>query len=452
MKILERYIVKEALINFAISLFALTGILLTARILKFADLIVNKGVVFSQVALVFVAIVPTFLEIAIPMATLLGIMLTFARMSGDSEIIVIRASGISLYQLIRPVILFGVITSCLSFGVSYWARPWGFYTLSDTLLDIARSKTTSGLDAGVFNRLGKLILYAEDISFADGAMKHVLIDDQRDPMERKIIIAKRGSIISNEATESIVLNLFDGTIHERQTTGYSLTAFDSNFVNIASNELFDSGSDNQERKVREETSADLHNLLKQTETYLQEYPLQPEELHKPASGKHSTQTEQGDQDALEQVGRDKSNMPLILKRTPTYDWLRTVNELKIEIARRFSMPCAALLLGLLAMPLGIQPPRMQKTWGASLSLSLGLLAFTVYFALISLMTAVAEAGAFPVWLATWLPNMIIASLAIAAIHKMSTEQWQSVAHAAELLFNYVSKWFRRKKVAPEHSQ
>ena len=98
-RILSRYIFFESLHYFGISLFAFTALLLTLRMLKFASLIINKGVEFSQIASVFIAIIPTFLEIAIPLSVLLGVMLAFARLSGDSEIVVMRASGISLYQI-----------------------------------------------------------------------------------------------------------------------------------------------------------------------------------------------------------------------------------------------------------------------------------------------------------------------------------------------------------------
>ncbi|MCI5064648.1 LptF/LptG family permease, partial [bacterium] len=93
MKILSRYILREVLTYFAISLFIFTGILFTLRVLKLTSLIVNKGVLLSQVLLVFLSVIPAFLEIAVPLAALLGPMLTLARLSGDSEVIVIRASG-----------------------------------------------------------------------------------------------------------------------------------------------------------------------------------------------------------------------------------------------------------------------------------------------------------------------------------------------------------------------
>ena len=95
MRILDRYILRETLAYFGISLFAFTGMLLVLRMLRLADLVINRGVELDQVVMVFIAIIPTFLEIAVPLATLLGVMLAFARLSGDSEIVVNRGSGVS---------------------------------------------------------------------------------------------------------------------------------------------------------------------------------------------------------------------------------------------------------------------------------------------------------------------------------------------------------------------
>jgi Lipopolysaccharide export system permease LptF/LptG len=87
---LTRYIFGECLHFFALCLTAFTGILFTIRILKFSSLIINKGVDPHQIGRVFFAVIPTFLEFALPLAALLAVMLAFARLSGDSEVVVLR--------------------------------------------------------------------------------------------------------------------------------------------------------------------------------------------------------------------------------------------------------------------------------------------------------------------------------------------------------------------------
>ena len=120
-----------------------------------------------------------------------------------------------------------------------------------------------------------------------------------------------------------------------------------------------------------------------------------------------------------------------------------ITGLRLEAAKRLSIPVAALLLALFAMPLGIQPPRTQKTWGAGLSACIGMLVFVAYFAMLSLGVALGETGVIHPVLAVWIPNIVVGAAAFYTLRKMGTEQWQSVSHALEAL---VQRFKRRIEV------
>ena len=77
-------------VPFLLSVGVLTGVLFIARVLKLVDLVVNKSIPLFDVVLLFSYVVPGFLEMAVPMALLLGILLAFSRLSADSELVVIR--------------------------------------------------------------------------------------------------------------------------------------------------------------------------------------------------------------------------------------------------------------------------------------------------------------------------------------------------------------------------
>ncbi len=193
--LLSRYIIVECFLFFLASLLAFTAVLLTVRMLRFTSLIVNKGVFFSQIAEVFLSIIPSFLEVSVPMAALLGVLLAFARFSSDSEIVVIRSSGISLYQLLLPVTAFALIVFSVSLLVSNFLRPWGNANLNRVLFEIARSKSTAGLDSGIFNKLGNVSIYAEQIDHYKGKLEKVLFDDRRDLNARRIFWQKMGKSV-----------------------------------------------------------------------------------------------------------------------------------------------------------------------------------------------------------------------------------------------------------------
>ena len=95
---LHRYVFLQVLGPFVASLALFTFILLIARIMKLVELVLSRGVPAGEVLLLFSYILPAFLEVTVPMALLLAILMAIGRMSSDSELIAMRASGLNLYQ------------------------------------------------------------------------------------------------------------------------------------------------------------------------------------------------------------------------------------------------------------------------------------------------------------------------------------------------------------------
>jgi lipopolysaccharide export system permease protein len=412
-KTINRYIFSESLSYFLVSLFAFTALILVARILRFTNLIVNKGVQIEQIGMVFLAVIPTFLEIALPMSALLGVLMAFGRLSADSEIVVLRASGVSLTQMIKPVFVFAILCTILCFGITSELRPWGYRQLSQTLFEIARSKSTAGLEAGMFNKLGEIILYADSVNHQTGALSHALIDDKRDPERRQIIFAQSGTILSDEKARTITMELYDGIIHEEYRGRYNLTKFTTNRLSLDPDEIYNPDAKKKSSKLyREMGSAELTEYITSLQTKLIEI----------------SEVEEKDEATLLEFEE--------LKKT----FLRS----KIEDGRRVSMPFAAFLLALIAMPLGIQPPRMQRAWGASLSIAIAMIVFILYYAFISIGVALAESGSIHPLIALWMPNLVIAVFTFYLLKQMGSERWQSIAEGVEGLLLPVTKKVMRK--------
>lgn len=413
MKIISRYVLKEVFTFFSISLLTFTGLLLTVRMLKLTSLIVNRGVEISQIATVFLAIIPTFLEIALPMATLLGVMLAFARMCGDSEMVVLRASGISILKFIVPIGIFALVIGGTGLFVSVVLRPWGFSTLSTALFEIARSKSTSGLTEGVFNKIGQLTLYAEKIDYQTGDLSKVIVDDKRNDTQRKVVIAKRGKIVADAETQTISLLLGEGVAHESDGQNYSRTAFQSNSLSVNPMEMKDDSKKGQ-------TSRELAGpQLQQTIDHYKE----------------KLRTTEGD--GIEVYGQTLTRKELLKK----------FRRAKIEYGQRLSLPYASVVMAFIGMALGIMSPRTQRTWGAGFAATLGLVVFILYYSIFSIGLTMADSGALKVWIALWAPNIITTAIAALLVYKVGTEQWQSVSDGAQRLIEGVGKIFKRWRKA-----
>ena len=400
MKILSRYIFKECFLYFIICLTTFTTLLLTIRILKFTNLIVNKGVEISQIVKIFTSIIPTFLEIALPMSVLLGVMLAFARMSGDSEIVVLRASGVTLKQILRPIIFFGIFAMSLSYYISLELRPEGYRLFNQTLFDIAKSKSTAGITAGFFNKLGSLTIYTDKINYDTGELVKTLIEDNRNIDNKKIIFAKKGEILSNNQTRKIIINLEDGEIHEKKVSNYGITKFLTNRLVLSQDDLYSDLSLKEDKRGRELSLSELTNEIAVFDEKKQEQDLTIKERQ---------------------------------------DIIKRFNRLNLEFLLRFSMPIMTLVFAILAVPLGIMPPRTQKTWGSTISLLFGLGMFILYYGILSVCMAMGENGSISYYFSGIVPNLTLIFLTFYVIKQSNSEKWNSITDGLFQLTSFIRK-------------
>ena len=121
-----RYILKEMLPPFFINVGFLLFIFLMTKILDITNYIVNYKIGLATVLSMLLFTMPQFLQFVIPMSVMLAVLLTFLRMSGDNEIIALKASGFSIYQLLPPVVIFCIAGSLLTMFLTIYGIPWGY--------------------------------------------------------------------------------------------------------------------------------------------------------------------------------------------------------------------------------------------------------------------------------------------------------------------------------------
>lgn len=416
--VLTSYIVREILTFFSICLVTFVGILLTIRMLRLTALVVNKGVLLSQVASVLIAIIPTFFEIALPLATLIGIMLAFARLSGDSELVVLKGSGIPFNYFTLPVAIVGIGVATCGFITSSYLKPWGFSTLARTFYEIARTKTTAGIQDGVFNKLGVITLYANSIDDQNGSLTGVLLDDRREESSRKVITAAHGRIIPDNSMEAIIFLLEKGEIHEFVGDKYVVTRYDSNRLILDPSQLSASDSSQKGTAARELYPDELRASIAEFRKYIS-YLEEP-------GGKSLLDGPQLSPLFERQMQGQPRDIRYLKKK---------LSRLYLEQLSRTSLAVGTLLLALISLPLGIHPPRSHKTWGAGLSIAIGMLVFIVYYGFFTLGMGLAEGGLLSPVLAVWLPNILILILDVWFIRMLMLERWTSVVSGLGNLFS-----------------
>ena len=141
MKVTHRYLLAEIAGPYLISLFTFSLVVLLQRFTRLADLVVAKGVPAIWVGRMLLGLFPTFLQITLPAALLLSVLLALGRMSADSELVALRTAGVGMRGLLLPVLLLGSATFLASLWIGWWGIPWGpIYTIGAVVTNLGGGK------------------------------------------------------------------------------------------------------------------------------------------------------------------------------------------------------------------------------------------------------------------------------------------------------------------------
>lgn len=349
------YLFKEAFAHFLVCLFILIFAILMIRIFKLTDLVVNKGFGLIDIMTFIGLLVPSFVTFVIPMSLLLGVLITLGRFSADGEIIALKASGISLAQIFKPIIILSFIAYLISTLFTIYLSPKANYSLEKFIFDLAQYRAEAGLKERVFNDdFEGLMLYVNEIPPQSTRLKGVLISDTRQTKEPTTIIAEEGYLITNLEERKVTLHLKNGSIHQlnQKTKKYQKIDFTTYNLNLSSQQA--SSNQGGFEKEKEEMSI-------------------PELLHSASS--------------------NRTNQKYF--------------SFMVELHSRFAIPFACLIFGLLSVPLGVHNPRAGKSYG----FIIGLIVMLVYYVLFSFGRNLGSIGRTHPFVSMWIPNVIFLFLA-----------------------------------------
>jgi lipopolysaccharide export system permease protein len=388
LRILDRYILREITTPFFLSIAALTLVLFLQRMFRLVELIVSKGSSFGSTAAILGYILPGFLVLTIPMSFLVATLTAFMRMGTDSELTAMKASQISLYNMIRPVMIFAAGAFIVTAFTSLMIAPEANRALKLHLFNLVKSSALIAVEPGVFSSTfdGKVIYVDKMESRED--MEGVFISDERSAREPYAIVARRGKLITDPASLSVILALQQGAIHSlpREEQTYSTMSFET---------------------------GDLH--LNINSAFVYSSPLGPD---------------------FEETGSFKLYRELKRARAAGKPTLG----IESELHKRLSLPFACILFGLIGAPLGIRRTRSGKSAG----IGLALLVFLVYYILLASGTNLSSTGKLSPVIAYWMPNVLMTAGAAVLVFKKGQELDFGIA--ARILKLYDGIRLRKKKI------
>jgi lipopolysaccharide export system permease protein len=350
-RILNRYILKEVSIPFVLTLMILTVTAFLSKIIKLVDLLVTHGVSPSFSFWFIVSVMPSFLRYTLPLSLLVAILITFTRLSSDSEITAMKASGLSLFSVMKPIMALAFVVFVLNLLVTLYAFPWGNMKLKSIIYDTARSNMAAGIEEQTFyDRFKGMVFYVDRLKSGENEMEGIFISEKTEGEESNIFFAKRGVFISGTGDTPLYLKLYDGTIHRRSADedAYHIADFSTYLLGIEPPQM--GGTAISDRTHRE---------------------LYPKEL-------------------LEWARKSKSMG-------------HKTGALLVNIHKRFSLPAAVFIFALLGVPLGMQKIRSARFAGFSIAIGVVL----VYYMLSTVLETLGDAEAINPILSAWGSDIIM---------------------------------------------
>jgi lipopolysaccharide export system permease protein len=252
-KLLSRYLLRQLAAPFLFALTALTSLMLLSQIAKKFGSLVGKGLPWTVIGEVFALSVPFIVAMTLPMAVLLAVLYAFSHLAADNELTAMRASGVSVYQTLVPVLAWGVFMSAFNFAFVDQILPRSNARLRNLLIDIGRKKPTFELQEQVINEVppSQYFLRANRIDASTGRLREVTIYDVGGDASRRIIYADSGLMAYAEGQTDLSLRLYDGSIHQYRPvdpTGFQLTYFKVNDIRVKN--VFDELERNTSEAVR----------------------------------------------------------------------------------------------------------------------------------------------------------------------------------------------------------
>jgi lipopolysaccharide export system permease protein len=218
-KILHRYVLKEHVGPLTFALTALTSILLLQYIGKHFGELVGKGLPTLVIAEFFGLSVPLTVALTLPMAVLVATLYAFSRLAAENEITALKASGVSLVSVLKPVLWAALGVTAVMILFNDQVLPRSNHRLATLQRDIAQKKPTFGLREQVINEVspGKFYLRAGHLDEASSMMREVTIYDMSDPTRRRTIFADSGTMGMTRGMSDLELTLYNGNSQDVPT-------------------------------------------------------------------------------------------------------------------------------------------------------------------------------------------------------------------------------------------
>jgi lipopolysaccharide export system permease protein len=425
MLILPRYILKAHVGPFVFSLVTLMFIFLLQFLMKFIDELAGKGLTPWVIIELITLSLAWMLVLAVPMSVLVATLMAFGDLSSRNEITAMKASGVSIYLMMAPVLIAaGIIGTGLVWFNNY-VLPESNHRLKALTTDIRRKRPTLTLEAGVFSQdIPGYSMLVKKTHQKSNLLEGVTLYDYSNPNVNAVITAQNGSISFSSDYRKLILLLHTGEIHEmnlQEPNAYRRVRFETHRIAMAvegfdfsrtSASAFSRGDRELSTKAMLGVVDSLENLKANEVNEFQKLMLS--EMDAARLGRSAPDGIMGGARISPSASAEAITRARFMGAAVTTSLFRIealnrqIDQYMVEIYKKYAIPTACVIFVLVGLPLGVMARR--GGFGIAATLSLGF--FVLYWACLIGGEKLADRAIFSPFVGMWAANILIGIVGI----------------------------------------
>ena len=433
MNTLNKYLVKESLIPFLLSLGVITTVLFLQFLIRAIDRFLGKGLDVWIILEYLYLNLAWIIALSVPMSLLISTVMTYGRMSQDNEITALKAAGVSIFNIIKPAVLFGGFVGLILCLFNNFVLPDMNYHARLLARDIYQKSPELTIEPGYF--INTIPQYSMIVREMEGKnFKDVKIFSKYSGTEQVTIYADKGKLTSKE--DIIILDLENGEIHEIDLEDYNhyrRIKFLTHQITIPIDDLLLNKNNESVRTDREMKVSEMIQKIEKNK----EYMIQVNNRIKTVLDNNGiTWSEDLDLETVlssieilkedsKQIKEEKSyrdDIPISeyeikeklrsfnnISRQLTNEFMlisnykKTNNKYMVEIHKKFTLAFACLLFAMTGAPLGI----LVRKGGITIASALSIAFFLVYYIMLIWGEQLADRNLLDPTFGSWMPNIIL---------------------------------------------
>jgi len=250
----KTHILKNIIFPLISIILLTTFVVWIVQILRLTPLI-EQGIRIKSFLKLIIFLLPSLLFMILPIVTVISVIYVYNRLQEERQLVILRSSGLSNYDLIKPALLIAIIVTIISYYISMYLMPLSYSNLKQGLNNFKENYLTSMIHPKTFNSISKDYTIYVDTKSSNGLMQGIVLFDNKTPSSKTILFAK-SAIITSSTPYIVELELIGGARHSYdQLNHLNKLYFDRLNVVISNNE------DNSAQRTKTSIELYIHEMI-----------------------------------------------------------------------------------------------------------------------------------------------------------------------------------------------